>query len=68
MPNATFSADVLACLPPTGWAITEDLIGMNLILQGTKRDSDQAFLCDLISNCMMLSMIQLHDAVYDTIE
>ena len=27
VPNAAFSADVLACLPPQGWAITEDLIG-----------------------------------------
>jgi hypothetical protein len=27
VPNASFSADVLGCLPPEGWAITEDLIG-----------------------------------------
>ena len=27
VPNASFSADVLGCLPPDGWAITEDLIG-----------------------------------------
>ena len=26
VPNSAFSAEVMACLPPAGWKITEDLV------------------------------------------